>query len=71
MNVIYTLTEENLLQYLDLAIGRWRAIRDSSTETDEYKTMATCYIDAFQSVRMSFFGTTKPPEEGYHAKQDI
>lgn len=52
-------TEEHIKDYLDNAIRSWRKKRDKidpplSNPEDHF--MATCYIDAFQSVRMTLFG---------------
>jgi hypothetical protein len=50
--------------YLDQAIVKWREERDSLKEQVRVKTAALeraeHYIDAFQSVRVSLFGATKP-----------
>lgn len=48
---------EDVLCYLDNCIERWRAIRRTQSTMQE---MATHYIDAFQSVRMSLFGEELP-----------
>lgn len=44
--------------YLDEAIRNWRVIRD--TEGHEHAAIAPCYIDAFQSVRVSMLGEVLP-----------
>lgn len=56
------LTPKEIKTYLDKAITNWRKTRDTSTEPVEV-TMATHYIDAFQSVRATLFGETLPAEE--------
>lgn len=43
---------DEIKEYLDLVIKRWRQQRDE--ENCEY---AKYYIDAFQSVRLSIFGS--------------
>lgn len=48
---------ETMLKYLDEAIEYWRDKRDDS---EEYE-FAHCYIDAFQSVRVSLFGELLEP----------
>jgi hypothetical protein len=51
-------TEEAVKGYLDEAIRYWREewqVRKSFT--------ARCYIDAFQSMRLSLFGETLPEED--------
>ncbi|MFB5761138.1 hypothetical protein [Paenibacillus medicaginis] len=52
---------EEFKDYLDGAIRKWRMNKASATdEWDEHT--AACYIDAFQSVRVSVFGETLPAE---------
>lgn len=48
--------KEEVKKYLDECITFWRKQRDEG-ETEK----APCYIDAYQSVRMSLFGETLPP----------
>lgn len=43
-------------KYLDNAIESWRNTRDDMSNSKEKRLMAIYYIDAFQSVRTSFFG---------------
>lgn len=62
-----------LEQYLDNAIRKWRtklnesandkesSVFTSMESTDEL--IAKCYIDAFQSVRVSMLGELLPPEK--------
>ncbi len=47
-------TEEKVKEYLDDCIHAWRRVRDNMG--GEYSDMATYYVDAFQSVRVSLFG---------------
>ena len=47
--------ENKVKRYLDTCIWRWRATRDQERDATE-KVKASCYIDAFQSVRVSIFG---------------
>lgn len=50
------------LQYLDNNISHWRnALRNS--ESLAVSEQATHYVDAYQSVRMAFFGELKPLEK--------
>lgn len=55
-------TPDAVRGYLDLAIRQWRNTRDTSPD-DVEQTMATHYIDAFQSVRMSLFGDLLQADE--------
>jgi hypothetical protein len=52
------LTEEAVKFYLDKCIVFWRKKRKNGT--DEEKTMAVYYIDAYQSMRTSFFDELLP-----------
>jgi hypothetical protein len=52
---------EELQEYLDEAIRSWRR-RKGKAKSDEDMLIARCYIDAFQSVRVSVFGSTLPQE---------
>lgn len=47
--------------YLDGAIRVWRATRDGAA-TDAERKMAECYIDAFQSCRISLLGELLPED---------
>lgn len=51
------LNEEEILEYLDKSIEKWRNINNDPQH--EYNHMAIYYIDAFQSVRVSIFGMLK------------
>lgn len=51
-----------LQDYLDTAIRNWRCILRNA-KTDHSKHTCCCYIDAFQSVRISFFGMLLPKED--------
>jgi len=53
---------ENVKRYLDWAIEKWRQKREeaANAENHELVLIASCYIDAFQSVRSSLFGKLKP-----------
>lgn len=50
---------EELKEYLDEAIRSWRR-RKNKADSDQDVLIARCYIDAFQSVRVSVFGSTLP-----------
>ncbi len=50
-----------VLEYLDAMIGIWRARRDESGGGEAYQ-LAVHYVDAYQSVRSSLFGSTLPLE---------
>ncbi len=56
------LTPEMTLQYLDNNIEHWRKKLQNALERNEILT-ASCYIDAYQSVRVSLFGLLKPKDE--------
>jgi hypothetical protein len=52
-----------IARYLDGCIIFWRA-KKRSAETDEDKIIASCYVDAYQSARISLLGELLPlPEE--------
>lgn len=54
------MNEEELLNYLDTNIDHWRDVRNGTADEDEdRKEVARCYVDAFQSVRVSVFGHLK------------
>jgi hypothetical protein len=57
-------TEKDIKSYLDECIVFWRRKRDSHLGADKIPefNMAVCYVDAFQSVRMSLFGELLPME---------
>jgi hypothetical protein len=46
--------------YLDGAIRKWRFQRDNALSEIE-EIMAICYVDAFQSVRISLLGSSLEP----------
>jgi hypothetical protein len=52
-------TEEDVKAYLDRVITDWRRRKDNAGGPDgdtPMYAMATCHIDAYQSVRISLFG---------------
>lgn len=57
-------TRAEILAYLDEAIDNWRELRDGpdiDRVTLGFSSRdCVCYVDAFQSVRTSIFGETKP-----------
>ncbi|HEC66692.1 MAG TPA: hypothetical protein ENI23_15555 [bacterium] len=55
-------TKEAIREYLDGCIRYWRDLRDAA-ESPEQAIQATCYVDAFQSVRTSLFGELLPSKE--------
>lgn len=59
-----TMTEDEILTYLDGAITKWRLIKHKHSDdfVPNKLHMAICYIDAFQSVRDSLFGEVLPVE---------
>jgi len=51
--------EESVMAYLDRVITVWRRRKEDASGDDgdlAMENMAICYIDAFQSVRVSLFG---------------
>ena len=49
-------TEEDVKKHLDNVIERWRDIRDDTEKESRERFAATCYIDAYQSVKLVLFG---------------
>ena len=47
--------KEAIKEYLDSCIKHWRKKKKEAEEESEDFLVAMCYIDAFQSVRMSLF----------------
>jgi hypothetical protein len=54
-------TRKEIKEYLDNAIRSWRGRKDASKEEEEI-LIASCYVDAFQSVRVSIFDELLPKE---------
>ncbi len=50
--------EKDIKEYLDKAIKHWKIEKIYAMEGQE-KFMTSCYIDAFQSMRISLFGELK------------
>jgi hypothetical protein len=61
MNETIPFVEKDVKEYLDRAITRWRTFPGYELASKE---MASHYVDAFQSVRMSLFGELLPLPEG-------
>lgn len=60
-------TPEALQEHLDIGIRFWRIARDDSNTSGDWRMMARCYIDAYQSVRITFLGSLLEggePDEG-------
>ncbi len=56
-NTVVPFEEDKIKAYLDKAIIHWREYyKDALGEQEEL--IASCYVDAFQSVRISLFGET-------------
>ncbi len=59
-------TPDAVKKYLHQAVAKWRLIRDHALEKipaedrDDFAAMAPYYIDAFQSMHVSLFGTLVP-----------
>ncbi len=49
--------KENVKKYLDDCIRLWRKSKKNAASGED-ELMAMCYIDAYQSVRISLFGET-------------
>ena len=58
MNDTIEFTPEAVKQYLVAAVQKWRCLRDDPEYGDW--PMASHYIDAFQSMRTTLFGTLVP-----------
>lgn len=56
------ITEEQVLGYLDNAIREWRVRVQKERIGTRGHLMATCYVDAFQSMRVSLFLELLSPE---------
>lgn len=56
--VIVPFVKEDIKDYLDKAIRKWRSRKFKAVEGEagDLVMMTECYIDAFQSIRMSLFG---------------
>jgi hypothetical protein len=50
---------EEILRYLDESIDWWRKVRAEAGNEAYRRAMADCYVDAFQSMRMTIFGEVK------------
>jgi hypothetical protein len=55
--------QEKIREYLDKCIRFWRKRREDSKNNNIEKIKAECYIDAFQSVRVTLFGYSLPMEK--------
>ncbi len=56
------LTPEEALAHIDRCIEHWRAKRDRAKVQRQYSNYekAVCYVDAWQSARISLFGGLLP-----------
>ncbi len=64
-------SEISVVAYLNTNIVFWRKKRDGAPQTPagiKTSLMASHYIDAYQSVRVSLFGDRLPVEEGTDRK---
>ncbi len=57
---IVTLTRQEVQEYLDKCIESWRRNRDKARAGSAYHEMATHYVDAYQSARISLIGELLP-----------
>ena len=53
---------DRLRSYLDHAIEAWR-IKGKEAQTKKDKLVSACYVDAFQSVRVSMLGEPLPVKQ--------
>ncbi len=53
------LTKQEVQEYLDKCIRKWRQERDSG-KSEQTRSVAIYYVDAFQSVRISLLGELLP-----------
>lgn len=56
-----TIEREAVRKYLDWAIRWWRRVRDNPASPED-ELMASHYVDAYQSVRVSLLGELLPEE---------
>ena len=63
MDNIVPFTKEDVRNYLDHAITRWRKRVKDDGNSEEDTLVAMCYVDAFQSVRVSLFGELLPKDK--------
>lgn len=48
--------KKDVKEYLDDCIRYWRKKKEVAEEGTPEKLMAVCYVDSYQSVRISLFG---------------
>ena len=48
--------EEAVKEHLDRVITKWSGVRNSATPDSVEQVKAVCYVDAYQSMRVSLFG---------------
>ena len=63
MSATVPFVESSVEAYLDHAIRRWREIRVDAAAMDRSGLIASCYVDAYQSVRVSLFGKVLAMDE--------
>jgi len=49
---------EEIKKYLDNSITNWRRSKENADDQEDM-LVASCYVDAYQSVRVSLFGELK------------
>jgi hypothetical protein len=67
---IIPFTEEHIKSYLDGAIRLWRERKSKAEHPNNQRLIADCYVDAFQSVRMTLFGELLPGGENKEWRDD-
>lgn len=63
-------SKEEVLRFLDARIDFWRKEKsepvalpvDETIDNERHKLICSCYIDAYQSMRVSIFGELLPPK---------
>ena len=58
MDNIIPFQKKEVQDYLDRCIKYWRNQKEQSEDDTIFDVVSSCYIDAYQSVRISLFGET-------------
>lgn len=59
--------KDSVLKYIDKCIDYWRnqmSLIQSERDSDIFTNQCACYVDAYQSMRTSLFGSLKPLNPG-------
>lgn len=57
------ITKKDIAEYFDDVIRHWRKKRDDPATGPGERSIAVCYVDAYQSARMSLLGEMLPVED--------